>query len=220
LIESRKLVARKPADQTVQRADVLKAAAAAFQERGYHGTTMIDIAERVHLTAGSLYHHFSGGKPDLLAAVLNEGLDIVLTQVDAIMAQPLSPTEMLRRMIAAHIVAVTENISTGAAMVFESRTILEIPQVREPFLRRRDAFERCYRTVIERGIAEGEFEPVDVGVFTKVLLGAHNWVGVWFRPAGRLSGLEIADRLTDIWLSVLKPNQKLETAVTPAPLAH
>ncbi len=103
-------------------------------------------------------------------------------------------------------------------MVFESRTILEIPHVREPFLQRRDAFERCYRDVIERGIALGEFAPVDVGVFTKAMLGAHNWVGVWFRPGGRLSGQEIADRMAAVWLSALEPNRQMEKVPERAPL--
>jgi hypothetical protein len=44
---------------------------------------------------------------------------------------------------------------------------------------------------------------VDVGIFTKALLGAHNWVSVWYRPGGRLTGTEIADRIADIFLASL-----------------
>ncbi len=197
-------VARKPSAQTVSREDILKAAALVFQQRGYHGTTMADIAERVGLTAGSLYHHFDGGKPNLLAAVLNEGLDVVLGKIEQIMQEPLTPPEMLRRMIEAHIVSVTENVAAGAAMVFESRTILELPDAREPFIRRRDTFERCYREVIERGIACADFRAVDVPVFTKAMLGAHNWVSVWYHPAGRLDGAQISREMADTWLASLK----------------
>lgn len=197
-------MARKPSAQTVSREDILKAAALVFQQRGYHGTTMADIAERVGLTAGSLYHHFDGGKPNLLAAVLNEGLDVVLGKIEQIMQEPLTPSEMLRRMIEAHIVSVTENVAAGAAMVFESRTILELPDAREPFIRRRDTFERCYREVIERGIACEEFRAIDVPVFTKAMLGAHNWVSVWYHPAGRLDGAQISREMADVWLAALK----------------
>lgn len=204
-------VPRKPANQTVNREDILKAAAVVFQQRGYHGTTMAEIAEQVGLTAGSLYHHFDGGKPNLLAAVLNEGLDIVLGKIDALMQEPLTPPVLLRKMIEAHIMSVTENVAAGAAMVFESRTILEIPDARESFIRRRDTFEACYRQVIERGIAAGDFRTVDVPVFTKALLGAHNWVGVWFRPQGRLSGQEIARQMAETWLAALMPDPLTES---------
>lgn len=196
---------RKPAHQTVGRRAILKAAAVVFQQRGYHGATMAEIAVQVGLTAGSLYHHFPGGKQDLLVAVLNEGLDAMLEQVEAIMRQPIRPAEMLRQMVQAQIVGVTENVAAGAAMVFESRTLLEIPAAREAFLRRRDTFERCYQQVIERGIACGDFRPVDVPIFTKTLLGAHNWVSVWYRPSGRLSGAEIAAQMADTWLAALRP---------------
>ena len=200
-------MARKPADQTVQRRDVLFAAAAVFQERGYQGATMADIAARLNLTAGSLYHHFPAGKSDLLLAVLNAGLDAVLEQVDRIIAEGLPPDETLRRLIEAHIVGITENQSIGAAMVFEIHTALDLTddaEGREAFLHRRHEFEQRYRRVVERGIADGIFRAVDVGIFTKAMLGAHNWVSVWYRPEGRLSGREIAARMADLFLESLR----------------
>jgi TetR/AcrR family transcriptional regulator, cholesterol catabolism regulator len=200
-------LARKPADQTVQRADVLLAAASVFQERGYHGATMADIARKVGLTAGSLYHHFPAGKSDLLLAVLNAGLDIALEQIDEVIAAGLPPDETLRRMIESHIVALTENTSVGTAMVFEIHTALDLvedPVGRDAFLRRRDEFERRFRQVIEQGIASGDFRSVDVGIFAKALLGADNWVSVWYRPDGRLSGREIAERIADTFLVSLR----------------
>ncbi len=200
-------MARKPADQTVQRQDILFAAAAVFQERGYQGATMADIAARLNLTAGSLYHHFPAGKSDLLLAVLNEGLDTVLEQVDLIIAERLPPDETLRRLIEVHIVGVTENRFIGAAMVFEIHTALDLSEDvagRERFLHRRHDFEQRYRQVVERGIADGVFRAVDVGLFTKAMLGAHNWVSVWYRPDGRLTGREIAARMADTFLEALK----------------
>ncbi len=200
-------MARKPADQTVQREDILLAAASVFQERGYHGATMADIARKVNLTAGSLYHHFPAGKSDLLLAVLNGGLDISLAQIDDVLAAGLPPEETLRQMIETHVVSVTENTSVGTAMVFEIHTALDLIEDiagRDAFLRRRDEFERRFRQVIEQGIAGGRFRKVDVGIFAKALLGADNWVSVWYRPQGRLSGREIAERMADTFLAALK----------------
>lgn len=180
-------MARKPADQTVQRDDIVAAAAAVFQERGYQGATMADIAQKVKLTAGSLYHHFPAGKRDLLLAVLSQGLDAALSKIDTILAVKQSPTETLRRMIESHVIGVTQDVAIGAAMVFEIRTVLDLqddPAGREAVLKRRDEFERRYRQVIEQGIAAGEFRRVDAAIFTKAMLGAHNWISVWYRPMG------------------------------------
>ncbi len=200
-------MARKPADQTVNRQDILLAAASVFQERGYEGATMADIARKVNLTAGSLYHHFPSGKRDLLLAVLNAGLDIILAQIDAVIRANLPPDDTLRRMIEIHIASETEHTSVSTAMVFEIQNVLDLNDDtagRDAFLRRRHEFERRFRQVIERGIAEGVFRSVDAAIFTKALLGADNWVSVWYRPDGRLSGQEIAARMADTFLAALR----------------
>lgn len=195
---------RRAASQTVHRKDVLLAAAAVFQERGYEGATMADIARKVNLTPGSLYHHFPAGKRDLLLEVLNSGLDAVLYELDTILALRLPPAETLRRLIAAHVEAVTANVPVGAAMVFEIRALMVLDDpARDAFLRRRDAFEARFRRVVEDGIHDGAFRPVDPGIFTKALLGAQNWVSVWYRPQGRLSGPEIAAHMADVFLGAL-----------------
>ena len=200
-------MARKPADQTVNRDEILLAAAEVFQERGYLGATMADIAAKVALTAGSLYHHFPAGKSDLLLAVLNAGIDAVLRQADNIIAASDPPDEMLRRLIETHIIGITDNVAIGTAMVFDLHAVLDLtdnPEGRDAFLRRRDEFEKRYRLVVEAGIAARLFRQVDTPIFTKALLGADNWVSVWYRPGGRLTGKEIAERIADIFLTALR----------------
>src|SRR5262245_1321136 len=141
-------LARRTADQTVNRTDILLAAASVFQERGYQGATMADIARRVNLTAGSLYHHFPAGKRDLLLAVLNAGLESILAEIDQILAKGMSPVDTLRKMIEAHVLNVTQNVSVGAAMVFEIRILMDLQddvESRDALLRRRDEFEHRFR---------------------------------------------------------------------------
>jgi hypothetical protein len=58
--------------------------------------------------------------------------------------------------------------------------------------------------VIQEGIDQGIFRPVDVAIFTKTLLGAHNWVSIWYKQGGRLSGLQIADMMAETFLRALE----------------
>jgi AcrR family transcriptional regulator len=197
-------VARKPADQAVHRPDILLAAANVFRRQGYHGAKMADIAAEVDLTAGSLYHHFPDGKQQILLEVLNQGLDKVTAEVRAIIEDDtLSPTEKLRGAVYAHVVALTRNVSVAAALVFETRTMLSYPSTRDSYLERRDEFEKLYLRVVEEGITAGVFRKVDVRIFVKSLLGAHNWVGVWYRDGGRLSGEAIAEEMATSFLAAL-----------------
>ena len=196
-------MARKPAEQTVNREDILHAAAQVLQEKGYHRAKMEDIAKVVDLTAGSLYHHFPEGKQEILLAVLNYGLDIISEQIESILSADITWEDKLRRAIELHIMGITSNVSIGAAMVFEIRTMLDIPAVRDAYVKRRDRFEKLFRNIIQEGINQGEFVALDAKLFVRTILGAQNWVGVWYRDDGPLSGLQIAQQMADWFIAPL-----------------
>ena len=209
-------MARKPANQTVDREDILWAAAEVLHRNGYEATTMKDIAAQVNLTAASLYHHFKN-RDFLLLSVLEVGLDYSIAKLEAVVATDMSHTEKLAGMIRSHVVSVTGNVAVGAAMVFEIRAVLnvsgkngddkfmaEFGARRNQFFARRDYFESLFHNVLQAGIDAGEFRQVDADIVTKAMLGAHNWVGVWFRAGGRLSGEEVAGMLVDTWLAALR----------------
>jgi AcrR family transcriptional regulator len=215
-------LARKPADQSVSRQEIIWAAADVLRRNGYEATTMKDIAAEVNLTAASLYHHFRN-KDALLLAVLEAGLEYVIGQIEPIVCSGKVSDQKLRDMIGRQIVALTGNTAVGAAMVFEIRALMDVhpppPSAsqedweayreflarRDAFFARRDYFEELYRRVVREGMERQVFRQVDVGIFTKALLGANNWVGVWYKESGRLTGQEIADRIADIFLRSLAP---------------
>lgn len=211
-------MARKPASQTVSRDDILYAAAGVLRQNGYDATTMKDIAAEVNLTAASLYHHFKN-KDALLLAVLEAGLNHVIDQLEPIVTSEQTPAEQLRAMIDVHVISLTSNVAVGAAMVFEMRWLLaletengtaDLKARRDVFFNQRDYFEQLYRQVIQAGIDRGDFVAVDVPVFTRTMLGAHNWVAVWFRENGRLTGAQIAHQMADTFLRALASEQDAE----------
>jgi AcrR family transcriptional regulator len=201
--QEEKLMARKPAEQTVHPDAIISAAAMVFHRQGYHGATMADIAAEVDLTAGSLYHHFPS-KQDLLMAVLDRGLGLITDAVRVVVESDAAPAEKLRRIAQAHIRAEIENANIAAAVIFEGRALLAVPGVRDRVVERRDTLEALYRRVVESGIAAGDFRAVDVGIFVKTLFGALNWVSLWYREGGRLTGDEVAAEIADTFLAALR----------------
>lgn len=209
-------MARKPADQSVNREDIIAAAADVLRDNGYDATTMKDIAARVNLTAASLYHHFKN-KDFLLLAVLELGLSHVIQKIEPIIQKNISEADKLQQMIYAHIGEVTHNPAVGTAMVFEIKTLMNASQTlkgnknqaeyierRDAFFAQRDYFESLFRTVVQAGIEAGYFRAVDAAIFTKAILGAHNWVGVWYKDGGRLDGEAIAAIMVDTFLTSIK----------------
>lgn len=195
---------RKPAEQTVQPDAILKAAAGVFYRKGYHGATMADIAAEVNLTAGSLYHHFPS-KEALLCAVLDRGLTQITHEVRAVVESNAGPAGKLRGIVRVHVLSEIEHSNIAAAVIFEGRALLDVPGVRDQYVRQRDTLEGLYRRVVEDGIAAGGFRAVDVGIFVKTLFGALNWVSLWYREDGRLTGPEIADEIAATFLAALRP---------------
>ena len=69
------------------RDDILDAAAQVFRQKGFHGSSMADIAETVQLQKASLYHHVSS-KQEILLALLDRGLEMLFEQIDVIASSP------------------------------------------------------------------------------------------------------------------------------------
>lgn len=195
----------------------MQAAAAVLRRNGYDATTMKDIAAQVNLTAASLYHHFEN-KDVLLLAVLELGLQYVAREIEAVIALDISNAEKLRRMVRVHITNQTANRPAGAAMIYEVRPIVaqqmrnglsdeaiaEYSTRREAFFAERRRFEALFRQVVQAGIDAGEFREVDVPVVVKTILGANNWVSVWYSEGGRLSGEQIADQIAEMFVRALE----------------
>ena len=196
-------MARKPADQTVSREDVLRAAAHVFRLRGYHGATMQHIGDALGLRQSSLYHYFPS-KQALLLTLLNEGLER-LTQVVGQAACPdLPPDTRLREAVIAYLTCVAQYPDVALVTILEARAVLDTPAERRAYIARRDALEQLFAAILADGVQQGVFRPVDVSIVTKLVFSIHNWFVMWYRPDGRLSAEAIAQLASEFCLSALK----------------
>jgi len=73
------------------------------------------------------------------------------------------------------------------------------------------------RQVIETGVAEGVFRSSDVEVDSLLMFGSSQWAWTWFRPAGRLSALEVGSQLVQLVLGgLLRNRRQLAALADPA----
>jgi AcrR family transcriptional regulator len=84
------------------RADILRAAAVCFMERGYNAASIDDVARRLGATKGRIYHHFPS-KADLFAEVYRTGMEMNYAAIQPLRALPLPTVEKWRRMARAHV---------------------------------------------------------------------------------------------------------------------
>jgi AcrR family transcriptional regulator len=187
--------------------EVYAAALKLFREKGYHATSMQDIAAAVGLYKGSLYHYIDG-KEDLLARVFERAMAALLADVERIAADTASrPSTQLRQIIQAHVEAVANNLDALTVYLHEWRALAgdSLASVRS----QRDRYTTLVSEIVTRGVRTGEFNTPDVRIATLGVLGMCNWLCQWYRPGGRLAPREIASHFADLVLDGLaSPSRK------------
>jgi AcrR family transcriptional regulator len=194
--------------------EVYEAALRLFREKGYHATSMQDIAAVVGLYKGSLYHYI-GGKEDLLVQVFERAMGALLDEVEAIASDvALGPTAQLRAIILAHVQAVATNLDALTVYLHEWRALggESLARVRA----QRERYVELVNAVVERGFVLGEFRVQDARVATLGLLGMCNWLCQWYRPGGRLSASEIGERFADLVLDGVRATATTSSGPAPA----
>jgi AcrR family transcriptional regulator len=174
--------------------EILAAAARIFREKGYHGTSVRDIAESVGLLKGSLYHYIRS-KDELLARLFDGALEGTVRELEGIARRDASPTERLRDMVRAYVGAVTANLDAVGLYLREWRS-LPAPQLSRLRVRRR-AMRALFEEVIAEGSRRREFAAADEKISALAILGMCNWIFEWYRPRGRLRAEELANELAE-----------------------
>lgn len=179
---------------TPREEEILAAAARMFREKGYHGTSVRDIAESVGLLKGSLYHYIRS-KEELLARLFEGALEGTVRELEIIASREDSASERLRDMVKAYVASVTENLDAVALYLREWRSLpaSELARVRA----RRRAMRTIFEDVIKDGVRAKEFAASDAKLSALAILGMCNWIYEWYRPRGRLRPEQLADELAE-----------------------
>lgn len=172
-------------------AAILRSAATLMAQRGYHGTSMRDIARDVGLQMASLYHHF-GAKQDILVQIMRGAMrDLTGVVAAAAEAAGDDPGARLEAAIRAHIRIHTEGRADLAVADSELRA-LEEPGRRE-IVALRDAHTAWFRDPIAR---LGVPSP---GIVASGVITMCTDVALWFRPDGPLD----ADGVADVYVALV-----------------
>jgi len=182
------------------REDILEAAAQVFRQKGFHGASMQDIATAVKLQKPSLYHHVSS-KQEILLALLDRALELLLERISAITSQDLPPDEKLQKMIGAYLEILAANTDISAVLLFEHRSLERRQHARH--VPNRDRFEALWRDVLSEGVAAKRFKCDDPALTARAILGIMNWTITWYRPDGPLKIEEIAAQYSNLLLNGL-----------------
>lgn len=180
--------------------EILRSAAAVFAEKGYHGTTMEEVAARLLMTKGSMYYYFKN-KDDLLYHCHKMIMNLSINTMKEIIDSPLTTVEKLEKAIKSHINIATSEKSMFMVMHKPSQHFTD--DYLSDILESRSAYAQYFDAIIFEGIQNKEFQQVDVKMVRMIILGALNWTQEWYDPKGEKTAEEISEAFANYLLKML-----------------
>ena len=150
----RKKVAAARSASTLTRVQILKSAAHAFKQLGYHGATLEQIAAALKMQKGNLYYYFRS-KEDILFACHQYSVDRLLDVLDTVERADLHPEQKLHRLLVSFIHTILDDLH-GTALFLDIKVLG--PKYLRQAIARRDEFDRGLRRVIQQGVDWGVFD--------------------------------------------------------------
>jgi TetR/AcrR family transcriptional regulator, cholesterol catabolism regulator len=174
---------------TTRKRELTRQAARLFAERGFHGTSIGDLAEAMGLQKGSLYAHIAS-KQELLYETMREGADAFHAALDAV-DERLPATEKIRLALRGHLRVVAEQLDVATVFVREWRYLEG--ERRDEIVAERRRYEERLRALFREGRELGELRTdLDDATAALLALSAANWAYTWL--ARDRDTDELADR--------------------------
>ncbi len=179
---------------------MLRAAARCFNEKGYSGTSLKDVANLLGLTDAALYYYVKNKEELVYLCYLRAG-DVGREAMDRAAAEGEDGLDIVRRYLRYHLEVMTGE--RGPIAIMSEIPSLE-PEHREHILDISRRHSARFEAILERGIADGSIAPCDVRMTGNAIMGALNWVPKWYRGDADIAAKVVAE-FPDILSAGLKP---------------
>ncbi|HYL01612.1 MAG TPA: TetR family transcriptional regulator [Steroidobacteraceae bacterium] len=200
-------------DREVKREAVIRAAARAFNRKGYHNTSLDDIAAALEVTKPTVYYYVAN-KEHLLFQCFRAGVEPIRAAFRAVQDLELPARERLNAVLRHYGEAVASEF--GWCMVRAEDQDLS-PAMSRHIKALKSEIDQGIRRLIREGVQDGSIEPCDAKMTAFALAGALNWIAHWYREDQSLTGAEIAAAFVTVFERGLRPRSASQVA-TRAPL--
>ena len=190
-----------PRDPGRKREAIVLTAARAFRARGYHNTSLDDIANELHVTKPTVYHYVQN-KENLLFECFRAGLAQIMAGFDEIRDSKASARDRLEHVIERYAEAIAsdfgwcmvqaENQDLSAAMSTKVRAL-------------KSEIDQGLRRLIKEGQADKSIRKCDAKMTAFALAGALNWIAYWYRSDADLAPADVAKAFIEFFDMGLRP---------------
>ena len=194
-----------PYDDNLDR--LLAIASGVFAQKGYHPTTMRDLARATGMSLAGMYHYVQG-KDELLYLIQERCFTRVLEGGEAVVADDGPAVDRLRRFIRHHVTFFAAHMSEMKVLSHEA---LSLSDERVSGI---NALKRRYVAILTNLVREVTHDSdTNSTVAAYALFGMMNWIYNWYDPHAAVGPEALADHFAAIYLHGL-------TAPSPASVPH
>lgn len=185
--------AQRQAAREAKRQALLRAAVRMFNERGFHATSLDDVATSLGVSKPTIYHYL-GNKDQVLLECVSLGLAQLLAAAEAARAVPGRGIDRLRSFLVSYACINMDDF--GRCVIRTGDESLSAESARR-FRDLKRGIDNALRALIAEAIADGSIVANDPKMMAMAMAGALNWPARWFDAQGPLSAQETAERLVD-----------------------
>jgi TetR/AcrR family transcriptional regulator, cholesterol catabolism regulator len=185
----------------LKRERIIATAVGLFYKQGLSNTTLEAVAKKMNVTKPFIYSHFKS-KTDLLAEICSRGIRAALDALNRVVASQGTPTDKVYALTREFMLAVLSNQAHIAIYNREEKHLSQADSDAINDMRRE--FDRKFCELLDEGVKAGEFVVDDVQLCSLAIGGIVSWSYVWYRPNGRLTQAETADRVADLVMAMIR----------------
>lgn len=198
---------------------LLTVAAEIFAEKGYHNTSIRDIAGRAEVSLSGLYYYFKS-KDELLFLIQDRSFRTVLRSLERRLRELDAPEERLRALVDNHVEFFARHMPAMKVLSHEYDCLEGEYRERIRDLRRRYV-EICTEILRDLRRDSGAGDAVVLRVATFSLFGMMNWIYTWYRPATDIPVERLAEHIYRLFIGgFVAPADRRPDVGRPAVAGH
>jgi len=171
---------------------ILSEAAMLFKEKGFGGTSMRDLAEKVGMEAASMYNHIKS-KDEILELICFKIANQYISQLQEIENTNQTFQEKLNAIIGLHVQLIIEDAASVSVANNDWKYLSN--DKKEQYKETRKSYEKSFANIIEQGMQNGEFKKMNVSVALFTMLSSLRWIELWYKPSREITPQELEEDL-------------------------
>jgi AcrR family transcriptional regulator len=172
-----------------RREEIIKAAAQIFAAKGYHGTTLDEIAREIGVSKPALYYHIKN-KEEILKEIVGRIIE-PMEAVASVGRSDMPVRERIARMIKMLVQFAAERQETTLIALELNKALPK--RTREALKKRQKDVEEVLIETLDEGIKTGDFKTGNSRMYAFAILAVANSVYRWYDPQGNLTHEQIAE---------------------------